>query len=245
MRATYLLLLASLFTLITSQTTPSAITGECTKKACAFCMTDGKAQWCTSCAAGMVLTSEKPGEGACSGSLSIKNCMMADPSDRLNADRCSRCMPGYILSKDENKCLLVAKNGNLSCDNPQIWDGGKVCFGCDGHFLDEGYQACSKKTDIPKNCKYGDTESSKLCLECNNGYLPSKNREACEPFPMQGCKLRHSGNPLKCRECNYDNYYYATGAEKDGESVYQICTFKSNLINGVAIALVFFIYGYL
>ena len=139
-------------------------------------MTDGKSKWCTLCAGGKVLSSEKDGEGACTNSLLIENCQMADPSERTNPNKCSKCMSGYFLSKDESRCLYGTKGDYPSCDNPEIWDGGKICLGCEGHYLDEGYQACSTDTNIPDNCKYGDTESSKMCLECKNGFLPTKNR---------------------------------------------------------------------
>ena len=48
---------------------------------------------------------------------------------------------------------------------------------------------------------------------------------------MKGCRVGHSGNPKKCRECNYEDSYFATGAEKDGENIYQICT-KGSILAG-------------
>lgn len=109
---------------------------------------------------------------------------------------CNKCLDGYTLSADKQKCTAPAIKG---CANQP--DNGLICAGCNtGYRLVDN--TCIVK-DIA-NCADQGTPKGTKCLSCGSGYQLNSGKTSCTLKPIEGCKTQEG---ISCKECNLGHHY--------------------------------------
>jgi hypothetical protein len=215
--------------------------GECSKDYCYYCrVDDDKNEWCERCGNGRVINGLSGPGRKCETPHEVEHCRESPVDDPLNAATCSKCERGYQLK--DNACVLI-ENVPEGCTVPGVNDAGEtICDGCENKYLMDDKSGCGTNTTLleenfPRNCMFGAEEKTKRCNVCHKGYQTSISRRSCEEEKVTGCKTYHPNEPQKCLLCNEAEGYYATGAQKQGINLYQICTFDGWLA-GVGFKLI-------
>lgn len=218
-------------------------TGECTPASCLSCRTDGTQKWCERCGNGKILLSTGKKKYCSSKDINIKNCFSTQENEISNPDRCGKCKRGYYL-KSPKKCVFI---NFPNCDFPVKEGNIFKCFGCEKRYLKDDYSGCGGKENFPKNCFFGDKESSMSCRMCDVGFRLVEKRNStsgekvkiCVENSIIGCKKLQNE---KCVECNFDKGFYSVDSFLDKRgNMYQMCEFYSKTILNIFFVLIFLI----
>ena len=140
-------------------------------------------------------TCEKCDEGYYLGS-GDKKCTKTENCKESIYGKCIECTKGFYLDKKEEKCKQ--QNGKLSYCKESI--DNKNCNICENnYFFDEEDKCVSTKF-----CKKGD--SSGKCIECIDGYYPSRSLNICTKTENCYSGINSEGICNKCVSGYYIDY---------------------------------------
>lgn len=168
---------------------------------------------CDSCRADSILFKLPQGERQCIGSSYINSDALAQTFPSHYVHECSHyknefkessevstgCVSCKHLMKptlDGSKCVM---NSDYSCEFAR--NDGQGCHQCIGtHVPIKG--ECILKS-IEHCAKYDESENvvDLLCVECDDGFVLSRNQKRCSPGIINGCKKYDAKQPEICLEC--------------------------------------------